>query len=69
MPGPLRAYLTGHRQSHVHAYLRTYAGIQTANPCAARFRRHLKFHLAFFTHGADHPDGSCAPLHAHAVRI
>ena len=69
MPGPLRAYLTGHRQSHVHAYLRTYARIQTANPCAARFRRHLKFHLAFCTHGADHPDGSCAPLHAHAVRI
>ena len=68
MPGPLRTYLTRHRRSHVPAYLRIYAGIQTANPCVARFRSHLKFKPTICTHGADHPDGSCADLHAHAVR-
>merc|ERR1712216_496781 len=68
-PGLLRAYLTKHRRSHVHAYLRAHAGIQTANPYTARWRRHLKFGPVLCAYDADHPDGSCAHLHAHAVRI
>ena len=69
MLGLLRAYLTEHRRCHVHAYLRSHAGIQTANPYTARWRRHLKFGPALCAYDADHPDGACAHLHAHAVRI